>query len=64
MIQSLPQQLIRQQSVSLRNDNCFWQGEDGETALLLASTNGHHEIVKLLINYGADPNHVDHVSTL
>ena len=42
---------------------CVYKGEDGETALLLAASRGHHDIVKLLIECGSNPNHVDHVST-
>lgn len=37
------------------------EGPDGETPLLLAASGGHHEVVRLLLGEGADPNRVDHV---
>ena len=37
------------------------QGPDGETPLIMATSNGHYEIVRLLVNAGADVNHADEV---
>ena len=31
-------------------------GSRGETALLLAASKGHSEVVKILVKHGADPN--------
>ena len=39
------------------------QGPDGETPLIMATSNGHYEIVRLLVNAGADVNHADEVRT-
>lgn len=39
-------------------------GPDEETPLILAANGGHHEVVRLLLRYGADVNHVDHVSNI
>lgn len=39
-----------------------FEGPDGETPLLLAASGGHHDVVRLLLGEGANPNHVDHVS--
>lgn len=35
---------------------------DHVSPLLMASSGGHHEIVRLLLQHGADPNHMDIVS--
>lgn len=37
-------------------------GPEGETPLLLAANGGHHDVVRFLLNNGADVNHTDHVS--
>lgn len=39
-----------------------FEGPEGETPLLLAASGGHHDVVRLLLGEGANPNHVDHVS--
>lgn len=39
-------------------------GPDFVSPLLLAAAQGHHEIVRLLLQHGADPNQTDVVSTL
>ena len=36
--------------------------QNGETALMYAAFNGHTDIVRLLLERGADVNHVDNVS--
>ena len=36
--------------------------QDGHTALMYASQNGHKEFVKLLLDHGADTNMQDNVS--
>lgn len=36
-------------------------GPEGETPLLMAADGGHHEVVRLLLNEGANVNHMDHV---
>lgn len=41
--------------------NKNYQGNSGETALHLAAAYGHHDLVKLLIHYGADCNASDEV---
>lgn len=38
------------------------RGPEGETALLLASAAGHHDVIRLLLNEGAAVNHTDDVS--
>lgn len=36
-------------------------GPEGETPLLLAANGGHHEVVRILLNGGAEVNCTDHV---
>ena len=36
--------------------------QDGATALLTASENGHTSVVDILLRHGANPNLADHVS--
>lgn len=38
------------------------RGPEGETALHLAAAGGHHEVVKFLLNEGADADIQDDVS--
>lgn len=38
------------------------RGPEGETALHLAAAGGHHEVVKFLLNEGADADVQDDVS--
>ena len=38
------------------NVNIDFRNEDGTTALMLASNNGHHQVVELLLKEGADVN--------
>lgn len=40
------------------------RGPEGETALHLAAAGGHHEVVKFLLNEGADADIQDDVSYL
>lgn len=37
------------------------RGPNGETSLHLAAAYGHYDVVKLLLNHGADPNACDEV---
>lgn len=39
-------------------------GPEGETALLLASAAGHHDVLRFLLSEGAAVNHADDVSKL
>lgn len=39
-------------------------GPEGETPLLLAASGGHHDVVRYLLNKGANVNHVDHVGLI
>lgn len=39
-----------------------FQGPEGQTPLHLAAAYGHHDVVKLLLNYGADPDACEDVS--
>lgn len=36
-------------------------GPEGETPLLMAANGGHHDVVRLLLNEGANVNHMDNV---
>lgn len=38
-----------------------YRGPKSETTLHLAAAYGHHDLVKLLLNHGADPNACDEV---
>lgn len=40
------------------------RGPEGETALHLAAAGGHHEVVKFLLNEGADADIQDDVSSI
>lgn len=42
--------------------NVNTRGPEGETALHLAAAGGHHEVVKFLLNEGADADIQDDVS--
>lgn len=44
------------------NANVNKIGPEEESALILAASGGHHEVVRFLISRGADVNHVDHVN--
>lgn len=44
--------------------NVSLQAPDMVTPLLLSAAGGHHEIVRLLLQNGADPNHMDIVIVL
>lgn len=43
--------------------NVNMRGPEGETALHLAAAGGHHEVVKFLLNEGADADIQDDVSS-
>lgn len=51
------QVLLESKQVKVDREGC-----SGETALMLACTEGHLEVVRLLLAAGADLNHKDHVS--
>lgn len=36
-------------------------GPEGETPLLMAASGGHHDVVRFLLNEGANVNHMDNV---
>lgn len=44
------------------NNNYNFSSQYGNTALHSASLNGHHEVVKILVQYQADVNVKNHVS--
>lgn len=44
--------------------NVNMRGPEGETALHLAAAGGHHEVVKFLLNEGADADIQDDVSVM
>lgn len=44
--------------------NVNMRGPEGETALHLAAAGGHHEVVKFLLNEGADADIQDDVSII
>lgn len=41
--------------------NVNFRGSVNESPLHLAAANGHHDLVKLLLTYGADANAIDNV---
>ena len=45
------------------NKQCFSHAQDGETALEIASSSGHTDVVKLLVDYGAQIDNTNNVST-
>lgn len=57
-------QLISVQQLIEAGAKVDLEGPDGETPLLLAANGGHHDVVRLLLGEGADPNHIDHVIML
>jgi ankyrin repeat protein len=40
------------------------KGPESETALQLAAAGGHHDTLRLLLQEGADVNHVDEVRNI
>lgn len=47
-----------------RGANVNHHGPKLQTSLHLAAAYGHHDVVKLLLNHGADPNACDEVCTV
>jgi ankyrin repeat protein len=46
-------------SKNISTENINLKNEKGHSVLMLAAYNGHAQLVKFLLSYGADPNSVD-----